>query len=1255
MSLDAEYERRVLEVAAKAGPLEQSARVAYLDDACADDAELRRDVERLLAAQATKPYSEQFAHGASALPTDTESEGGSEIIRRLAERRGLLEPGPERYRMSGEVARGGQGAIFRVWDEDLQRHLAMKVVLGQGESDSTHAPSGSSAAPTPDVDPRTLGRFLDEAQVTGQLDHPGIVPVHELGLDAGGRVYFTMKLVKGRTLREVFGLVQRSEEGWSTTRALGVLLKVCEAMSYAHSKGVIHRDLKPANIMVGRFGEVYVMDWGLARILDQEDKQDLRIRAEMPVTTELRSERKDRAADTPESPLITMDGDVVGTPSYMSPEQARGELDLVGLPTDVYAVGAILYQLLSGRVPYVTPGAKVNGYALWQLVQMGPPQPIGELAREEPAELLAICEKAMAREPMDRYPDMGELAEDLRAYLEGRVVRAYRTGPIVELRMWVVRNKGLAASLAAAILLLVGGFATSLAYKARSDRNAELAEQRAVHLKNTNDQLQTQTVLAERRSYMAFLKATQAALDAGHIREARRLHGLCPLPYRNWEWHHLGLGINQSLMTIEGHRASVHSVAWSPDGLRLVSGSSDETLRIWDAATGENLKILEGHGGAVRAVAWSPDGRRVVSAASDKTLRIWDTASGESLMILEGHGGAMSSVAWSPDGKQIVSGSSSGLRIWDAASGKTLQTMEFWRGDVVSVAWSPDGTQIVSGSGMTIRLWSAVSGELLQTLEGHQGAVYSVAWSPDGLRLASGSGDETLRIWDVASGESRQILGGHGDDLLSVAWSPDGTRVLTGSTDRTMRIWDAASGESLQFLEGHGGDVSSVAWSPDGTRIVSGADYRSVRIWDAANGWSQETVERHGQRSVCCVAWSPDGMRVASGADDSTLRIWDAASGECLQILEGDADLVFSVAWSPDGTRIAFGSSTLRIWDATRGLSLESLSGHGEGVWSVAWSPDGTRIVSMSGYGTLRIWDATSGLSLESLTGRGEATGSVAWSPDGTRIVSGSRDGSLRIWDAASGEILQSLEGHERSVTGVAWSPDGMRIVSSSYDKTIRIWDVGTGESLLTLPLQGRSASDVAWSPNGARIVVGSEHGSLYILESRLVDALPLWRAEHERQRVRPLVSDLFEEHILLEPVLAALDADQSLPDDLRDVALRVATSRSNPSAIVLNNRAWPLVDPDRDDRNTDLALGLRLARAAVNLEPGADLIDTLSWALLANGHYDEALLESETALELADQDSKEEYQGSLDRLRGTIDRIRSTETTNYESPVGDG
>jgi formylglycine-generating enzyme required for sulfatase activity/serine/threonine protein kinase len=455
----------------------------------------------------------------SALGGDERAESlSAELIQRLAGR--SISFG--RYQLEGEVARGGMGVVLKIWDEDLRRHLAMKVILGQAET--------RSSGETPMIEPRKVARFLEEAQVTGQLDHPGIVPVHELGLDPDGRLYFTMKLVKGRSLKEVFDLVAASAQSWTQTKVLGVLLKVCEAMSYAHDKGVIHRDLKPANIMVGKYGEVHVMDWGLARVLGEHDEKDIRIReASREISLAITSDRALHRGETPDSPLHTMDGDVVGTPAYMPPEQASGAVSEVGPHSDVYAVGAMLYHLIAGHMPYLPKDVKLDNYAILALVKHGPPTPIAQISPAAPAELVAICETAMARDWNQRYRDMSELAADLSAYLEHRVVRAYRTGSWAEAKKWIERNKSLAASLAAAIIALVAGIIGTTTFAIDSGVNAAMArrnETRAIDQERIATQRATDLVVETNTAQENEKLATHRANDVLSLSAIQELKDL---------------------------------------------------------------------------------------------------------------------------------------------------------------------------------------------------------------------------------------------------------------------------------------------------------------------------------------------------------------------------------------------------------------------------------------------------------------------------------------------------------------------------------------------------------------------------------------------------------------------------------------------------------------------------------------------------------------------------------------------------------
>ncbi|MFO1078274.1 MAG: serine/threonine-protein kinase [Planctomycetota bacterium] len=369
-------------------------------------------------------------------------------VQRMLSELGARSDFGSRYVVEAEVGRGGMGAVFRAQDKRLDRSLAMKVILGQADANR------SGRAPA--VSPHLLQRFLKEARITGRLEHPGIVPVHEVGVDAAGCAYFTMKLVKGRTLAEVLARSSSRGAEWSRSRVLQVIQRVCEALAYAHEQGVVHRDLKPQNVMVGDFGEVYVMDWGLARCVGEAPE----------------SGANDVAS--PDFAGLTHDGAIVGTPAYMPPEQAAGRLNEVGPHSDVYAIGAMLYEMIAGHPPYCGPEEDQEGSNLVRRIAHGPPVKLA--TRSAPPELVAICERAMAHEWCERYATVGALASELGAFLDGRVVRAYASGTWAELVKWVQRNRGLAAAAVVALVAIVGGSIGSLvSAQAASDRAEETA------------------------------------------------------------------------------------------------------------------------------------------------------------------------------------------------------------------------------------------------------------------------------------------------------------------------------------------------------------------------------------------------------------------------------------------------------------------------------------------------------------------------------------------------------------------------------------------------------------------------------------------------------------------------------------------------------------------------------------------------------------------------------------------------------------
>ena len=552
------------------------------------------------------------------------------------------------------------------------------------------------------------------------------------------------------------------------------------------------------------------------------------------------------------------------------------------------------------------------------------------------------------------------------------------------------------------------------------------------------------------------------------------------------------------LLTLKGHEDGVLSCGWSPDGQRLVSGSSDQTLKVWDAASGACLLTLKGHENGVNSCGWSPDGQRLVSGSYDQTLKVWDAASGACLLTLKGHEGGVNSCGWSPDGQRLVSGSSDKtLKVWDAASGACLLTLKGHENRVRSCGWSPDGQRLVSGSyDQTLKVWDAASGACLLTLKGHENRVWSCGWSPDGQRLVSGSSDQTLKVWDAASGACLLTLTGHEKAVRSCGWSPDGQRLVSGSDDQTLKVWDAASGACLLTLPGHEDWVWSCGWSPDGQRLVSGSDDQTLKVWDAASGACLLTLKGHENLVMSC-GWSPDGQRLVSGSSDKTLKVWDAASGACLLTLKGHENWVMSCGWSPDGQRLVSGSSdqTLKVWDAASGACLLTLPGHENRVLACGWSPDGQRLVSGSSDQTLKVWDAASGACLLTLTGHEGGVLACGWSADGQRLVSGSSDKTLKVWDAASGACLLTLPGHEDWVWSCGWSPDGQRLLSGSDDQTLKVWDAASGACLLTLKGHENLVMSCGWSPDGQRLVSGSRDGTMKVWDA--ANGVCLWTAHH--------------------------------------------------------------------------------------------------------------------------------------------------------------
>jgi WD40 repeat protein/tetratricopeptide (TPR) repeat protein len=996
------------------------------------------------------------------------------------------------YELLAELGRGGMGVVYQARQVRLKRLVALKMIR-----------AGPYAAA------QDRARFKAEAEAVARLHHPHVVQIYEVG-DHGGLPFFSLEYAGGGSLATKLGGTPLSAR-----EAAQLVATLAGAMHAAHESGVVHRDLKPANVLLMADGTPKITDFGLAKQLDADSVQ-------------------------------TQSGAVLGTPSYMAPEQAAGLGTAVGPAADTYALGAILYECLTGRPPFRA------ATVLDTLEQVRSQEPVApsRLNPKVPRDLETIGLKCLHKEPKKRYATAEALADDLRRFLARLPIRARRVG-IWERGFKAARRRPLVAALIGLVILVgAAGFGGVVWQwqRAEDKRNeaegrriqAEGAEGRATAKAKAEEEAkvaaQMATTRAEEQEKIAQQRGTRIEADlyfhtvalaerewlAGDVERASLLLDSCPLDLRHWEWRYLKRLCRAEAFGFAQWDPAL-SLAFSPDARYLYALVGVRGIEIWD--TKEDRPVypffLGHHPNKVLGMACSPDGRRLATAGSDRRVTLWDPRpDGAHFLDLAGHADEVTAVTFSPDGKRLASGSrDKTVKVWDTTDRKELMTLKGHEGGVTAVAFSPDGKRLASaGDDKSIRIYDLGTGKEVLALRWHSYSLRGVAFSPDGTRLASRDEHGSAVVWDAATAQVLLTVREAGAVSSDVAFSPDGRWLAAGvggNGPRAVKVWDAVRGGELLALHGHAGEVRAVAFNGDGTRLASADEHGRVKVWDLTTRPEARVLRAH-TGGVTCVAFSPDGRRLATcggrqgqpGTDIGEVKVWDIAADRELFALAGHTGRVQDVAFSPDGKRLASASGgwsssgqptgEVIVWDAGTGNRLRTLTGPRGWVLRVAFSADGRRLAAVSWDGSVWVWEGDTGrkvLTLPGVQGIGHPF-AVAFSPDGNRLAAtgGDReDGVVKVWDLVAGREILSLEGHTDRVLGLAFSADGRHLaVGSGRSRevpgemgVVKLWDLTTGREELTLRGHASAVLAGAFSPDGGRLATASADKTVKVWDAR--------------------------------------------------------------------------------------------------------------------------------------------------------------------------
>ncbi len=976
-----------------------------------------------------------------------------------------------RYKLLARHGRGGFGEVWRAFDVELGRDVALKRL--------SNALAGN---------PSYRRRFVHEASTTAQLEHPGIVPVHDVRDPVGEPPYYAMRFFAGDTLAAAISAFHQlpHRDKWHSIEQMRLVdhfLSLVRAIAFAHAEGVVHRDLKPQNVVLGQFGETIVLDWGLAKRRDDH----LTIAPDADAQADLKPvSQADGAPEVAAAPRgdddATRDGTVLGTPIYMAPEQAAGQVELIDQRSDVYSLGVILFELLTGTTPDATNALNTHRKTERSDVTDGADRPSPSprrLRTSIPRAMDAICRRALHSDRQRRYATAGELAADLERLLADEPVSAAVDPWIDRLKRWSRRHRTLVVSVAAVGVAALFGLAAFSVFAVFSNRALAERERQARFHRNL-----AETSLGEATANLYFHRVLLASseLEQNNVGRAEELLDGCPVELRHWEWHHLKhLCRRGEPRILSPDRGVIRAVAYSPDATRLATIGRDGTVSVWDAATLSLLREFE-FGDRPRVVVFGNDGDLlIVGGTIDRRgcVKGWDRA-GALVVDFQAHPSAIGSMALSADGRQLATASTDRtVAIWSVGDWRRTHVLAGHEGQVTAVAFSPDGSRVATGGyDKSVRLWDVEQEKLIRVGRGHEDQIHSVAFHPGGRYIASASHDRTIRIWDCEDRQPPRQLVGHSHFVRHVRFHPDGDWLVSASFDRTARLWSFPDGEQLAVLRGHESHLRWLAIRPDGDAIATASEDGTVRLWNL----SALKIEPSAGGSI--LAWEPGSRRIAT-ALKRQVRLLDE-SGRVVWDIPGRDVEVYELAFSTkDILVVGYGDGAIDLWDVASRTRASQLQYAGGVCLSADFTHLGDRLLTGHADGGIVCWDPRSEQPVWQLRAHPDAVTCVRVRADGRQVASAGKDGIVRLW-THGGEPIAELRGHTATVSRVAFSSRGL-IASCGYDGDVCIWSE-EGRLLRKLRVGNQWVNCIDFHPDGSRLASGSE------------EAVKLWDTESWEQ-----------------------------------------------------------------------------------------------------------------------------------------------------------